>query len=363
MLNYKPIYMSVHKKHSFLYDLLISPKLRVWRHIIFILSITIIVFNQALIMYQQNGGSLDYNVLWMGLGLLTAYLLISYFNIFVLVPRYLLQKKYISYLIALSISILLLQATRMIEEYTIYKVLNISSERASYFNIVTLFDYISYFVLNIICIAGVSMTILLKEWITENKRISDLENKHIQSEVEQLKDQVNPLFLFNILNKTGVLAKEQPERASQMVLKLSQLIRYQLYDSSREKVLVSSEINFLTNYLALEKLYSGTLEYSITTSGDLNRVFVPPLLFISIAQYAVNQTYQHDSNPTVIFHFDSSDNKLYFTCKCMISKDFDFSRIEQRLKMLYKQNYSLSVIPGKDKQESIINLQLSIIEP
>jgi len=314
-------------------------------------------------MYQQNGGTLDCNVLWMGLGLLVAYLLIAYFNIFVLVPRYLLQKKYISYFIALSISILLLQTTRMIEEYTIYKVLNPDNGRTAYFNIVTLLDNISYFVLNTICIAGVSMTILLKEWITENKRISDLENKHIQSEVEQLKDQVNPLFLFNILNKTGVLAKEEPDRASQMVLKLSQLLRYQLYDSSREKVLVSSEINFLTNYLALEKLYSDTLEYSITTSGDLNRVFVPPLLFISIAQYAVNQTYQHDNNPTVTFHFESNNDKLYFTCRCMISKHFDFSRILQRLEVFYKENYSLSITPGKDKEESIINLQLNIIEP
>jgi len=322
--------------------------------------IGIIGFNQVIISNQQNGNILGDKVYIMGIINVIAYLLVIYFNLFILVPKYLLKKKYISYLIALSLSMVLLLAIRMTQEFLIYTILDIPHARVSYFNFVTLLDNLSYFVINIVCIAGGSMTILLKQWIIENQRVSQMENMRIQSEVEQLKDQVNPLFLFNILNRTGILASKEPEKASQMVMKLSQLLRYQLYESSREKVLLSSEINFLTNYLVLESLYSDKLQYTITTEGDINRVFVPPLLFISFAQYAVDHSFFKEESFAIRFNFDAIDNHLYFSCHCLVAEDVDFSRITQRLHLLYGNGYKLSIIKGEKNRESIIKLELNL---
>jgi len=309
-------------------------------------------------MNQQNGGSLGNQVYVMGVVLAIAYLLVAYFNFLVLVPKYLLQRNYVSYLVALSISMFLLLAVRFLQEYAVYSLSEIPHARVSYFNYVSLLDNISYFVVNTICIGGASMTVLLKEWIMENQRVSQLEDMRIQAEVEQLKDQVNPVFLFNILNKTGVLAKPEPERASQMVMKLSQLLRYQLYDSNRDKVLIGSEINFLTNYLMLEKLYSDSFDYEITTDGDLNRLMVPPLLFIFFAQYAVEQLRCLDDRPVVRFHFEGKNDSLRFTCYCINSQDTGFSRIRQRLDILYPDNYTLSV--SKDKKTNMGEVKLLI---
>ena len=95
------------------------------------------------------------------------------------------------------------------------------------------------------------MTLLLKEWMIENQRVSQMEKAHVLSEVEQLKEQVSPELLFKTLHHSGELTLTEPEKASKMLMKLSQLLRYQLYDCSRQKVLLSSEIAFLTNYLTL----------------------------------------------------------------------------------------------------------------
>ena len=117
---------------------------------------------------------------------------------------------------------------------------------------VFILNYISSFATVTLCMLGGSITIVLKHWMTENNRVNQLERIHVQSEVEQLKAQVNPLLLFNVLNRTAVLAKSEPKEASGMLLELSQILRYQLYDCSRKAVLLKAEIDFLTNYLALE---------------------------------------------------------------------------------------------------------------
>ncbi|WP_254500443.1 histidine kinase, partial [Salmonella enterica] len=76
-----------------------------------------------------------------------------------------------------------------------------------------------------------------------------------------LKSQVNPHFLFNMLNNSQVLIQTDPEKASEILLKLSDLLRYQLYDSSRQKVLLNADIRFLMHFLSLEKIRRDYFEF------------------------------------------------------------------------------------------------------
>lgn len=352
------IYMSPNKKHSFLYRFLISPKLRLWRHLFLIFAIGIIGFNQTVILDQRNGNILGNEIYLLGSVMVTAYLLVIYFNIYRLIPRYLFHKKYVQYLGGLCVGILLLLSVRILEENYVFRLLDHSGQ-SSYFNYLTVLDNLSYFMINTVCMVGGSMTLLLKEWLLENQRINKLENLRIQSEVEQLKDQVNPSLLFNILNKTGVISKSEPERASMMVMKLSQLLRYQLYESNRKKILANSEINFLNNYLILEKLYSDRFDYSVETEGDISMIFVPPLLFISFAQYAVEQVDNTVNCDEIRFCFRAVDNGLLYRCYCPVTKEPDFSRIIHRLDIEYDGRYSLSVRSRENECSGIIELQLN----
>ena len=150
-------------------------------------------------------------------------------------------------------------------------------------------DYLSSFPLTLLSIMGGGMTVLLRLWILENQRVMQLEKIRLQSEIEHLKEQISPSMLFRVLHYSGEQALVNPGKASKMLMKLSQILRYQLYDCNREKVLLNTGIKFLTNYLELEQLVSGKFDFHMNASGETGRTFVFPLLFIPFIQYTVKQ--------------------------------------------------------------------------
>lgn len=347
--------MSESIKTTFLYSFLTSSKYRILRHILLIVFVLfIIATNQTYGIYQPNLKILGSRIYLLGFITTIIYIVIVYLNLYVLVPKLLLQKKYFVYISILSALVLLLIVSLNLQEYITYTLLGIPHVRSSYLNYVTVLDGISNFTINMLCIAGGSMIILFKYWMENEEVVNQLQNEQIQSEVEQLKDQINPQFLFNILKRASILAKTDQQLASDMLLKLSSLLRYQLYDCSRDKVLLSSEINFLTNYLALEKLYFNKLNYSISSEGDVHRVLVSPLLFIPFVQNTINQIQNQDKESIINLHFKSDDNVVYFTYNLNnteIPIDSDLSAIKQRLNLLYHDNFTLSTTSSTIKLE------------
>jgi LytS/YehU family sensor histidine kinase len=193
---------------------------------------------------------------------------------------------------------------------------------------------------------GGTMTVLLKEWMIDHQRVSQMEKVHVLSEVEQLKEQVSPELLFKTLHHSGELTLSEPEKASKMLMKLSQLLRYQLYDCSRTKVLLGSEINFLNNYLTLEQNSQAQFNYELLADGEVNRTLVPPLLFIPFVQYIVKSiNEQRTSIPVSLkIHLKVEENTIIFTCLCLqvnLLEDKGLERIRQRLNLLYGNRYRL----------------------
>lgn len=336
---------------SFFYKFLIEPEYRVLRHILLIVILVVISFNQAF--FSLTGGKNISYILsnygdkfyLLAFYFCVAYSFVTYFNIYFLLPRFLLKKRYGRYVIYLLLSVLLLvifQAVIVEEDFT---------------SPMTYLETLSVFMLVTFCICGGAMTVLLKYWIVNNQRVSQLEKLHVESELEQLKEQVNPHLLFNILNKTGVLAKQNPAEASAMLLRLSQLLRYQLYDCRMDKVLLSAEIKFLTNYITLEQAYSGLFEYTIQSDENSNKILVSPLLFISFVQTVVQKINEQGEPSFFHINFETKGSVVFFTCKYGLNntlKVTSFSRITHRLDLLYKNNYSLFL------KENDIELQLNL---
>lgn len=195
------------------------------------------------------------------------------------------------------------------------------------------------------------MTLLLKEWMIENQRVSQMEKAHVLSEVEQLKEQVSPELLFKTLHHSGELTLTEPEKASKMLMKLSQLLRYQLYDCSRQKVLLSSEIAFLINYLTLEQSSLPQFRYQFTAEGEVNRMLVPPLLFIPFVQHIMELAHEQQTLLPVSLdiHLKAEKGTIVFTCMCRqlnLSVNRGLERIRQRLDLLYGDRYGLSLTTG-----------------
>lgn len=329
---------------SLLRRLLMEPEYRIARHSLLIAMLIIVALNQAFMTFGAGLEVLGYRIFLQAAFLFVTYVVACYFNLWVLLPRYLLRKEYLRYALRLVIGIFLLVILQTLEERAVLCRIGLLDDFYTFPRIfLTIFSSLA---LLLLCLSGGAMTILLRQWMMDNQKVSRLEKLHIQSEVEQLKEQVNPQLLFSILNRTGVLAVQQPREASDMLLRLSQLLRYQLYDCNRDKVLLSTEIKFLNNYLTLEQMYSHSLEFHIQSDKDCAHVLVSPLLFISFVQAAVARMYERGKGGIISIGFRTMEDTVTFVCRCApqeVFLDIDFSKISKRLELLYKNHYSLTV--------------------
>jgi LytS/YehU family sensor histidine kinase len=206
------------------------------------------------------------------------------------------------------------------------------------------------FMVMVLIIASAAIK-LFQQWISDAQLIHDLDLAKTNAELEQLKNQINPHFLFNMLNNANVLIEDDPKKASQVLMKLSDLLRYQLYDSSRDKVLLTSEIHFLEDFLNLEKVRRDNFNFLISKEGELSGVQVPPLLFISFVENAVKHNNDSAKSSYVNLFFEVRHTELFF--RCINSKPavkavnksggLGLTNIKRRLELLFPSSHDLKI--------------------
>jgi LytS/YehU family sensor histidine kinase len=103
----------------------------------------------------------------------------------------------------------------------------------------------------------------MQRWTKDNARMAELSNITLNMELNELRNQINPHFLFNMLNNVKALIRTDPEKATTVIMKLSEFLRYQLYENTEEKTSLVTELNFLSNFLNLEKIRRDNLSISI----------------------------------------------------------------------------------------------------
>jgi sensor histidine kinase YesM len=128
---------------------------------------------------------------------------------------------------------------------------------------------------------------LIDNWFKKGELEQELKTYQLEAELRFLKAQVNPHFLFNALNNIYSLSFTESKKTPEMILKLSDMMSYMLYDCKSEKVKLVSEIKYLHNYIALQQLKKdGEFNIEFNTSGDLERVMITPMLFIPFFENA-----------------------------------------------------------------------------
>lgn len=350
---------------SVLYRFLIDPVFRIWRHLILILSISIISINQAFSVFDYGIVKSRSGIFFLCIIYMISYCTVGYFNLFVLIPKYFLKKKYILFLAFMLLSMTLLLLVQYSFEYLALLFLQTAPAPTSIFNPenTMLIDISSAFITITLCIAGASVSVLIKHWVIDNQRISRLEKEHIQSELEQLKDQITPDFLFKILNRTSVLVKSEPKKANEMLMKLSMILRYQLYDCGRDKVLLNSEINFIQNYLNLRHLFCDDFMFEVVIEGNVNRTFLPPLLFIPFVQNSISHISKGEGgNYLLKVRFEAISNTINFWCNSTNEVSVnspDLLNIKRRLNLLFPDKYSLNIV-NSGNESNMIKLELNL---
>lgn len=337
---------------SKLYRLIVDPKYRIWRHTLLVITLGIITFNQTFINYQDCTSLLGNKIYLIGLASFITYVIATYINYFLLIPKLLLKEKYIRYIVLLLILVLLLLFVNIFIEYELRIFLELPHRIKSYGNPLILVDSLSSSMITIICFGSMAVVTLLRQWSDKNKQISKLKYEFFQSEINKLKGKIAPTFLSEALQKASELTKSDPQRASKILMQLGQLLRYQLYDCNREKVLLSSEINFIEGFLKLRELVSDFV-YSIETTGKANNILISPLLLIILVQSILEK----NEITHLAILISIIDNKVIFDCDftdgCILTNN-DVWEVKERLNALYPNLYKLDIESGK------VQLQLSI---
>lgn len=345
-------------------DFLVNPEKRIYRHLLVQLMVFIITLNvfwdtpDEFIITPERIRS------WIGYFLIID--LIIYANAYVLAPRFLLKGRLLLYLTTVTTLILVSIATLGMLQ-TLFEDTRFESLPPTHTEIVL--NILSSTISCGLLAAGSSAMVLFKHWINNNQRVNELEAATLQSELKFLKSQINPHFLFNMLNNVYVLIRKGRDEAAEVLFKLEDLLRYQLNDSSQEKIQLSSDIRFMNDFLNLEKIRRDNFNFIISKEGDINSVWLPPLLFIPFVENAVKHNTDSENASFVRLFFKVSDNVLQFSCENSIPAPEEqennsrvgglgLKNIRRRLELLFPGRHRLEVI--ENKQSYTVNLQLEL---
>ena len=279
------------------------------------------------------------------------FLAISYFNVYVLIPHLLFKKKMIAYFTAIllmSVVILVLMIPSNLFENLLFLIFLISSAVQIGF-----------------LIAGITALVLFQHWARNERYIAQLEAATLRAELEQLQNQINPHFLFNMLNNILVLIRENPEEAVVVLRKLSDMLKYLFNDNTKKEVFLNADIHFLTDFLNLEKIRRDHFEFTISVENNTDGVLVPPLLFIPFVENAVKHSADAVNPSFIRLYFGINDNTLHFTCynskpnKPRKKNEYNglgLVNIQRRLELLYRDSYSLNI----NENETDYTIKLTI---
>lgn len=339
---------------------LIEDKYHVHRHLILqavILAISVGIFFDA---PDRLNISLNRFYGWIGYFLFLNMLV--YVNMYVLFPRYLAKNKVWGYALSVVLFTLFALFIMVLLQELFYDIAVTRQEPSG----VAIFLSIASSMCTIfLFLGGISMLLLFKQWIIDNRNINHLQLATFESELNFLKSQINPHFLFNMINNANILVDDDPKMASHVLDKLDGMLQYQFNDSIRERVSLKADIAFLSDFLDLEKLRRDYFEYTVSTEGNVEDTEVPPLLFIPFVENAVKHNF--DTNRSYVhLRFGMENDRLHFECENSkplkpAKRDaggLGLANIKRRLDLLFENRYVLEVVETETMYT--VKLELSI---
>lgn len=289
--------------------LFISRRLRVWRHVLFQIVLAVISFGTFFNTPDTPEFTVDRLI-----GFLCMFLLLDIMacaDIFWLFPRFQKRKDVGRYMAEVA----LLTATVILPLITVQA---LTYEPGPYNRMLPLPIIViataATAVTLALFLAGVSAALLMKNWLSGQRRMTLLKAEYVRQEYAFLRKQINPHFLFNVLNNAGILSEEEPEESVSMLLELRRLLLYQFDGNGRTSAPLADEIEFLRSYLSLEATRIEPFCFDIATEGDIHSVNVPTLIFITFVENAVKHSCAVDSRRSVSLLFRCCPDGLLFRC-------------------------------------------------
>jgi len=187
----------------------------------------------------------------------------------------------------------------------------------------------------------------------------DLRSENLQSELRFLKSQINPHFLFNALNNIYSMSITQSEKTPGLIMQLSDMLRYMLYENNGRKVPLSQEISYMENYIAFQRLkIEGSPQLSVTFSPENTGLTVEPMIFIPFIENSFKHSNIEDiDHGWISMSLQTTGSRIFFSIGNSLpvsgyTKDptggIGLENVQKRLALLYPNKHKLSIERGED---------------
>lgn len=330
------------------------------KELLFQILLVLLVF--AFYTYDKDQRDLSFRIeahdCWFFVNYVVGAFIIGYF----LLPRYLYRKRYLAFGIGL---LLVIAAVMGVEEGIIEKVYFPDTRGAHFpgifFNLVGIMPVMTI-------LAGFKFA-----WdaITKQRELEELQSLVKESELQFLKSQINPHFLFNNLNNLYAYALEQSPKTPRIILELSSVLRYTLYDCAEEYVALDKEMEQLEHFVNLSKLQleeRGEVRCTIEPMPSGRRI--APLILSVFIENAFKHSVSSQRKDILIDIrvASTADGQLVFTCENSftstsntdrLSKGIGLENVRKRLDLLYPDRYELHIDAGADRYR--VELKLGLV--
>ncbi|WP_345191125.1 sensor histidine kinase [Algibacter agarivorans] len=278
------------------------------------------------------------------------HIIIVYINVYYLIPKFILRKKYWTYVLSLVLMLALVYLVRTGLNYLLVTE-DIWPEAEDPANFLEL-NHIIAVVLGELYVIGFASAIkLVIDWSIEKRRSEDLAKLQMSTELKYLRTQIQPHFFFNTLNNLYALTLNKSDNAPRLVIKLSDMMQYILYEVKSSKASLLKEINHINNFIDIERLrFEDRVDAEIDITGDIEDVYVPPLLLLSFVENCFKHGMKENDKLKINMSFDVLNNGyLEFTLvnnfKPKASQEDSLGigneNAKRRLKLLFSNDFIL----------------------
>lgn len=282
-----------------------------------------------------------------------------YLMIYGLIPSLLIKKKYVAFILATAASIVAWgYFVGFLEPWTDEHWFGMDPEPQHPENGLTAVSFLFL----ITCLVNLSY-----RWFMQGSKIRRMENDHLKKELSLLKNQINPHFLFNTLNNLYALSLEESEDTPRVILKLSELMRYAVYECKEPFVSIEKEVKYLDNYLALQQIRQHEdCRIIFDKSIEDSSVKIAPMILIVLVENAVKHGVESMSEGAFVhIQLRVDSEKITFRVENNVKEmepgkegGLGLENVKRRLSMIYGNAYSFETQKMNDR--FIANLEISL---
>lgn len=305
--------------------------------------------------YLLSGQSMQFGTLMRRNWIPTAmYAVLFYVNYLYMIPEYMFQNRRLHFIIInlVLVGLMILLKQEVVPELFPYSPPPPRSSDAPPGPPRGLFVYIDILSLIVPIMFAIALS-MADRWTRTEEARRQAETERLQSELKHLKYQLQPHFFFNSLNNIYAMVDLSPEKAKEAIHNLSKLMRYFLYETNEEAVLLAKEVDFLHKYIGLMKLrYSDNTQVHTHFADDIPPIKVAPLLFIAIVENAFKHGVSATRPSEITFGLSVEPGQIIFTS---INKNFPktqedksgsgigLENLKKRLELIYPHTHQLSI--------------------